>query len=151
VLQLRQRADAAGVVAQQREVADVGQRDQPDVVGHVAPDGPEQVDVDGGGQPGQREVPQPPQAQPLGDHRVQPAQGGVLDRAAVGSGAEGEPGRPLVPVRAADGDGHPLQLLGQPPQQREDLLRGALRVGVGRLAGDDVEVEHDGAVGRDVG
>ena len=60
------------VVAQDGQVADVGERDEPLVVGHLAALDAEQVHVGGRGQPGQLESGQPPQAQPLGDHRVQP-------------------------------------------------------------------------------
>ena len=53
-LELRQRGDAAGLVADRREVAHLGERDEPLVARVLVRDGAEQVDVLGRGQPLER-------------------------------------------------------------------------------------------------
>jgi len=69
-LELRQPADLPVLVAQDGQVADVGQGHQPLVVGHLAAPDAEQVHIGRRGQPGQLEPGEPPQAQPFGDHRM---------------------------------------------------------------------------------
>ena len=77
-LELGQRGDAAGLVADRREVAHLGERDQPLVARVRVRDGAEQVDVLRRGQPLEVELAQPPHVHPLGHHRVHAADGRVL-------------------------------------------------------------------------
>ena len=59
---------------------------------------------------------QPPEAQPLGHHRVQAAQRAVLDRPPVlGVGPEGEPRRALVARGPAHRHRDPFEPVGQRP------------------------------------
>ena len=76
-------ADPAGRVGDRDQVAYLGEREQPVVGRVVVRDAVEQVHVLGRGQPVQREVAQPPQVQPLGEHRVQVAVQRLLDEAAL--------------------------------------------------------------------
>ena len=82
-LELGQRGDAAGLVADRREVAHLGERDQPLVARVRVRDGAEQVDVLRRGQPLEVELAQPPHVHPLGHHRVHAADGRVLGERAV--------------------------------------------------------------------
>ena len=88
-LELGQRGDAAVGVEHRREVAHLGDRDEPLVALVLARDGAEQVDVGRRGQPLEREVRQPPEVEPLRHHRVQAAVVDVLgERAAAGRARE---------------------------------------------------------------
>ena len=69
------------VVADGREVADLGEREQPLVLGVVTRDPVEQVHVLGGVEPGDGEPAQPVQVEPLGQHRVHVPVERVLDQA----------------------------------------------------------------------
>ena len=91
VLQLGQRDQPAVGLAQRRQVADLAHRDQP-LVGRVAlRHGLEQVDLlVRGRQPGEVELAQPVQLQPLGDLRVQAADQPVLGEARRRRGPERE-------------------------------------------------------------
>ena len=84
---VRQRGDLAGLVADDGELADLGQRDEPLVGGVVLGDREVEQHVLGRLEPGERELAQPPQVEPAPDHRVHAADQVVLDHAAVvGSG-----------------------------------------------------------------
>ena len=118
VLQLGQGDQPAVRLAQRGEVADLAHRDQP-LVGRVAlGHRPEQVDLlVRRGQPGQAELAQPAQLQPLGDLRVQAADQPVLGEARAvraerevvlhgqaadaGHGDRDPPERPRTPGRPA--------------------------------------------------
>jgi hypothetical protein len=83
VLELRQCPDAPVVAALDRQLPHVRQHDEPHVLRNVAAHGAEQVHVDRRRQPGELEALQPPQSEPVGDHRVQAAQGAVLHRPTI--------------------------------------------------------------------
>ena len=69
-LELRQRDHSVLVVAHRGQVANLGQGEQPLVVGVVARPGVEQVDIVACGEPLDREVPQSGEPQPGGHQRV---------------------------------------------------------------------------------
>ena len=77
-LELGQRGDAPVLVAHRRQVAHLGERHQALVLRVLARLGAEQVDVLGRRHPLERELAQPPDVHPLGEHRVHAAQVGVL-------------------------------------------------------------------------
>ena len=121
------------------------------VVGHVLADGPEQVHVDGRGQPGELEVApaargpaaRPPSGAGHAGCGPRPA------RRSSGSGRKVNHAERSSPSRAPHGHRDPFEPVGDAPEHGADLLRGTLRVGVGRLARDDVEVEQrGGALGQ---
>ncbi len=118
VLQLGQRDQPAVRLAQRRQVADLAHRDQP-LVGLVAlGDGLEQVDLlVRRRQPGEVELAQPVQLQPLGDLRVQAADQPVLGQGTAAgrepSGLAAPSGRKVkwwcmaAPLVAGDRHGEP--------------------------------------------
>ena len=101
--------DLPVLVAHDGQVADVGEGDEPLIVGYLAAPDAEQVHVGGRGQPGQLEPGEPPHAQPFGDHRMPAALRPVLHRRPVRPAAEGEPGRAaaLRAISAANRDRDP--------------------------------------------
>ena len=153
-LELRQAGDPPGVVPHDGELADVGQGDEPLVVGHLAALDAEQVHVRSRGQPGQLEPGEPPHAQPFGDQRVPAALGPVLGRLPVRPAAEGEPVRPAapLPVRPAHGDRDPVDRRRDDAELAADPVGAGVRVAaavlLGRLGGD-VEVDEHGPAGRE--
>ena len=102
-LELRERGDAAVGVEHGRQVAHLGDGDEPLVALVLARGGAEQVDVGRRREPLEREVRQPPEVQPLGHHRVQPAVVGVLgERTAAGGAREAGQLDPVLPVLGVD-------------------------------------------------
>ena len=83
VLELGQRDDAPVLVAHDRELAHLGEREQPLVLRVGATDAAEQVDVRRRGDPLERELRHAPQVQPLGHLRVHELQLAVELPAAV--------------------------------------------------------------------
>ncbi len=77
-LQLGQGGDAAVLVAHGREVAHLGQRDEPLVARVLVRGRAEEVDVLRGRQALEVELAQPPHVHPLGHHRMQAAERGIL-------------------------------------------------------------------------
>ena len=152
VLQLGQRAD----VARRRRAATVRSRTSVRTTsrrssGTLLADRAEQVHVDRRRQAGQLEVraaaTAPAARPPSGAARAGcgPRRGSPV----LGVGAEREPARRARPSRPPDRHRHPVRAVrADAPGHRADLLRGALRVVVGRLARGDVEVEQHGAAGR---
>ncbi len=80
-LELRDGDDAPVVVADRGEVAHLSEGEQPLVLGICPSDAMEDVDVLGGGKPLEGEVGKSPQVQPVGHHRMQPAQDHILHEA----------------------------------------------------------------------
>ena len=104
-----------------------------------------------GGQAGQLEPGEAPQAQAFGDHRVQIALGPVLLRYTVRSLAEGEPGRPGVACPAyrhrdpLDGGRDDAELAADPRGAGVRVVVGLVLGGLGR----HVEVDEHGTAGRE--
>ena len=89
-LGVRERGDVAVVVADDGELADLGQRDQPAVGGVLLRHALVEQDVLGRLDPGDVEVAQPPEVEPATDHRVHAAGEVVLGDAALVGGPERE-------------------------------------------------------------
>ena len=124
-LELGQRGDAPVLVAHRREVAHLGERDQALVLRVLARLGAEQVDVLGRRHPLERELAQPPDVHPLGEHRVHAAQVGAL----LAVGARTCARRP--PARARTRRGPPLRQLRLAQRAGEVVVLGAQHVDVG--------------------
>ena len=138
-LELGQRGDAAGLVADRREVAHLGERDQPLVARVLVRHRAEQVDVLGRGQPLEVELAQPPHVHPLGHHRVHAADGRDPRRTRRRRRARRSarrPRRPPRPARARTRRARPRRELGLGEQRVEVAGLRAQRVDVGehRLA-----------------
>ena len=158
VLQLGQRHQPAVRLAQRRQVADLAHRDQP-LVGLVAlRHGLEQVDLlVRRRQPGEVELAQPVQLQPLGDLRVQAADQPVLGEPPAPTRPRWPGGRnvkwccmaePLVPTTVT------VTRAIRAPCRRQRARRQQLaeprreRVGVRLARPGDVQVGDHAAVGR---
>ena len=82
-LDMRQAGDPAGVITRDRELTHLRHGHEPLVIGVLPADAMQQQHILRGIEPGQGEVPQPPQIQPASDHGVHIAHRQVLDQAAV--------------------------------------------------------------------
>ena len=126
-LHVGERGDPAGLVADDAELPDLGQRDEPLVGGVLRRDGEVEEHVLRRVQPGQGELPQPPQVEPAPDHRVDATDQVVFDDAAVLGRPEGEVGGGAALARP-DGDRDPadpaddVELLHHLAQRRGGLL-----------------------------
>ena len=85
-LDVRQAGDLAGLVADDDELAHLGQRDEALVGGVVPGDALVEQDVLGRLEPGHVEVAQPPEVEAAPDHRVHAADEAVLDERCRRSG-----------------------------------------------------------------
>ena len=93
-------------VTHRHEVTDLGEGEEPVVLRVVVGDPGEEVDILGRGQPLQGEVRQPPQVEPLAEHRVEVAVEHVLDEAAIRALAEGDVLGAVALVVVAGTGGH---------------------------------------------
>ena len=125
-LRVGQAGDAALVVADDGELAHLGQGDEPPVGGVLPRDALVEEHVLGRLDAGHVEVAQPPQVEATTDHRVHAADQVVLDDAAVGGRTEGEVvDRPAG--AGAHGHGDPAYVVGE-GQRRDDT--GEARAGL---------------------
>ena len=150
-LGVREGGDVAVVVADDAELADLGQRDQSPVGGVLLRHALVEQDVLGRLDPGDVEVAEPPEVEAAADHRVHPAGEVVLGDAALVGGPEREvPDGALAP--GTDRDRDPAYVAGERkrPDQRPEQL--ALLVGrLGSLGPVQVEVDHCLVAGTPLG
>ena len=144
-LHVRQRADPAGLVADDAQLPDLRQRDEALVGGVLLGDREVEQHVLGRLEPRQGELAQPPEVEAAPDHRVDAPDQVVFNHAAVVGRPEREVGG--RPVRAgADGDrdapdaADDVELLDQRPEPGGLLLDVVGRLGPGQVEVDDALV-----------
>ena len=94
------------------------------------------MDSGRGGEPLEPESAEPPQPEPLGDHRVQPAQESILDRVPL-DGTERHMGDPFLGIRS------PFRLIGEPDDEVLDAVEVAPLEERGDMVGERLTVEGD--------
>ena len=138
-LELGQRGDVPVGVVQRRQVAHLGQREQPLVLRVLARDAVEQIDVLGRRAAGPARTPQPGELQAVRHHRVQAAQHLVLDQAAA-VGPEGERCQ-ADSAAAGPGSAAPTKIGARPAASRRRRAAGGSAPRA-RRSGGDVDVRE---------
>ena len=127
-LRVGQAGDPAVLVADDGELTDLGQGDEPPVGGVLPCDALVEEHVLGRLDAGDVEVAQPPEVEPATDHRVHAADEVVLDDPVVGDGTVGEVGDRRA-LAGADRHRDPAYVVGegQGADDAGELLAGPLR------------------------